>query len=74
MAFLKAAVTAVPEKGRANKSLLKLLSKSWGVGMQRLTLIAGAKDRNKTIQVAGDTAETLALLKKWLSGHDAASP
>ncbi|MEK9724185.1 MAG: DUF167 family protein [Rhodospirillaceae bacterium] len=65
-AMLKALVTAVSEKGKANKALLKLLSKSWGVGMQRLTLIAGAKDRNKTVLVAGEPAETTALLENWL--------
>lgn len=69
--WLKAAVTALPEKGKANKALLKLLSKSLGVGMRRLTLIAGAKDRYKTIHVAGDTAETAAVMEKWLATRDA---
>lgn len=60
---LKVSVTAVPEKGKANKALLKLLSKSWGVAMQSLDLIRGAKDRNKTVLIddpAGDRLEALA--------------
>ncbi len=67
--FLKASVTAVPEKGKANKALLKLLSKTWGVAMQRLTLITGAKGRNKTVAVSGDATETEAMLKTWLQSH-----
>jgi len=63
---LRVQVTAVPEKGKANKALLKLLSKTWGVGMQRLDLIAGAKDRNKTVLVGGESTETLAMLEDWL--------
>jgi len=69
-AFVKASVTAVPENGKANKALLKLLSKTWGVGMQRLTLISGMKDRNKTVLVAGEPSETEAMIKKWLRSHE----
>jgi len=36
---LKVSVTIAPEKGKANKALLKLLTKTWGVGMQSLSLI-----------------------------------
>jgi len=66
---LKVSVTAVPEKGKANKALLKLLSKSWGVGMQSLDLIKGAKDRNKTVLIddpAGDRLEALAAWARTL--------
>ena len=41
-AQLKVSVTAVPKKGKANKALLKLLSKEWGVGIRGLRLITGA--------------------------------
>jgi len=66
---LKVSVTAVPEKGKANKALLKLLSKSWGVAMQSLDLIRGAKDRNKTVLIddpAGDRLEALAAWARTL--------
>ena len=62
---LKVAVTAVPEKGKANKALLKLLSKSWGVGMRSLDLIRGSKDRYKTVLVSRDTEATLRALNAW---------
>jgi uncharacterized protein len=63
--FLKAAVTAVPEKGKANRALLKLLSKTWGVGMRSLNLIRGEKDRYKTILVSDDTNQLLGQLTAW---------
>ena len=40
--------------------------------MRSLTLIAGPKDRNKTIHVAGETAATKAMLENWLSRHEGA--
>lgn len=64
---LKVSVTAVPEKGKANKALLKLLSKSWGVGMRSLELTRGGKDRNKTVLVAGDPDALLGTLSVWAS-------
>jgi len=51
---LKVTVTAVPEAGRANEALVKLLAKEWGVPKSHITLIAGATDRNKILHVAGD--------------------
>ena len=36
---LKVSVTVAPEKGMANKALFKLLTKTWGVSMQSLSLI-----------------------------------
>jgi uncharacterized protein (TIGR00251 family) len=69
---LKVAVTAVPEKGKANKALLKLLSKTWGVGMQSLRLIRGQKDRYKTVLIEGDPVTTLNRVVGW--GRELESP
>jgi len=63
--LLKVAVTAVPEKGKANKALLKLLSQTWGVGMRSLCLIRGQKDRYKTVLVEGEPAATFSRLVDW---------
>ncbi|MBT6094773.1 MAG: DUF167 domain-containing protein [Rhodospirillaceae bacterium] len=62
---LKVSVTAVPEKGKANKALLKLLSKTWGVGMRSLRLIKGTKDRNKTVLVDDADGQTFQILCDW---------
>ena len=65
---LKATVTAVPEKGKSNRALLKMLAKEWHAGMRQLSLIGGHKDRNKTVLVAGETATVRKMLEQWLLG------
>lgn len=44
-------ITTVPEDGKANKAVIKLLAKEMGVAKSALTIIKGAKDRNKLVQV-----------------------
>ncbi len=66
---LKVSITAVPEKGKANKALLKLLSKTWGVGMRSLCLIKGAKDRNKTVLIDDADGQTFQTLSIWAQTH-----
>ena len=53
-AVLKASVTAVPEKGKANAALIKLLAKAWSLPKTSLTVISGATDRNKVLHIDGD--------------------
>ncbi len=66
---LRARVTAAPENGRANTALLKLLAKAWKLPKTSLTVAAGAKDRRKTIHVAGDPDILLPHLQHWLEAH-----
>ena len=56
---LKARVRAVPEKGRANEAILKLLAKTIGLPRSRTRLLAGDTARRKSIFLEGDP-ETLA--------------
>ncbi len=44
-------VTAVPDGGKANKAVLKLLAKGLGVPVSRLVLIRGQTSRDKVIRV-----------------------
>ena len=53
---LLVSVTAVPEKGKANAALIRLLAKAWSVPKTSLTVISGASDRNKVILASGDPA------------------
>ena len=59
-------VTAVPEAGRANEALIKLLAKQWGVAKSSISLVAGATDRNKILHVAGDAGDLMARLSQNL--------
>jgi len=50
---LKVSVTAVPEKGKANAALLKLLAEALRVPKSSLSIVAGATDRRKVVLVGG---------------------
>lgn len=58
---LRAMVTAIPEKGKANAALIKLLSKAWSLPKTSLSVISGQTDRNKVVHIAGNPNK--------LSGH-----
>lgn len=44
-------VTTVPEDGKANKAVVKLLSKALGVPKTRFDLIRGATSRDKVFRI-----------------------
>ncbi len=47
--YLKASVTTVAEKGKANKELLKLLAKTLKIPVGKISLISGATDHLKKL-------------------------
>ena len=55
---LEARVRAVPEKGRANEALLRLLSDTLGLRVSAFHLEAGATSREKRLRV-GEDGDTL---------------
>ena len=62
---LKVAVTAAPERGRANRALVELLAKAWKLPKSSITLVAGAADRRKLVEVTGEPAILMAKLESW---------
>lgn len=44
-------VTTVPEDGKANAAVLKLLAKELGVSKSRLSILRGQTGRNKLIKI-----------------------
>ena len=52
--YLKARVRAVPEKGKANKALEKLLAKYFDVPKSSVAVVSGSISRVKTVAVHGD--------------------
>lgn len=48
---LKVSVTAMPEGGKANAAVVKVLSKAIGVPKSRLELVRGATSRDKLFRV-----------------------
>ncbi len=61
------AVAAPPEDGKANDAAIRLLAKAWDLPKSRITLLAGATARNKTLHVAGEPASINARLSRWLA-------
>lgn len=51
---LRIHVTAVPEDGKANEAVRKLLAKSLGVAKTRLTLLRGQTSRDKVFRLEDD--------------------
>ncbi|NQV59845.1 MAG: DUF167 domain-containing protein [Alphaproteobacteria bacterium] len=62
---LSVRVTAVPEKGKANQAMIKLLAKAWHVPRGNLAVIAGAKERNKTLFLQGEPGAQMHMLNEW---------
>ncbi len=56
---LKVAITAPPVDGEANAALVKLLSKHFGVARSAVSLVAGERSRNKTVEIRGITVADL---------------
>ena len=48
---LQVRVTAVPEDGKANAAVTKLLARALGVAKSELTLVRGATSRDKVFRV-----------------------
>jgi uncharacterized protein len=57
--MLKVCVTQSPEKGKANKALVELLSKSLGLKKSQIELIAGETSHQKRFLVRGVAREDL---------------
>jgi uncharacterized protein len=60
---LKARVSAIPERGKANAALAALLAKTLGVATSSVIIAGGEKGRLKTIEVAGDAGVLRARLE-----------
>jgi uncharacterized protein (TIGR00251 family) len=62
--YLKIRIKAVPEKGKANKALLKFLAKEWGCTQTELEIVSKPTIKTKTIRVPCEESE----MKRWLEG------
>jgi uncharacterized protein len=50
---VRVALAAPPEKGKANRELVRVLAKALGVRRPQVTLVTGATSRDKTMRVEG---------------------
>lgn len=49
--FLKCCVTAIPEKGKANKALTVLLAQTLKIAKNKITLVSGDTDHLKKLRI-----------------------
>ena len=70
---LKLAVTAPPEKGRANKAVVALLARTLGVDARDVSVVAGHGSPRKTVSVEGMEAGRLRALLGILGASPANS-
>lgn len=64
---LKVAVTAAPDRGKANAAIAELLAKEFGVSKTKVTLIAGQTDRRKVLRIKGDPTVLSSIAQQWMS-------
>jgi uncharacterized protein (TIGR00251 family) len=54
---LKLSVTAPPVEGKANRAVMKLLSRILGVAPSRIDIVSGESSRTKRVRIEGLSAE-----------------
>ena len=56
---LKIRVAAAPEKGKANKAVIKLLSKQLGLNEDCITIVQGSGAQRKVLEISGISEKQL---------------
>jgi uncharacterized protein YggU (UPF0235/DUF167 family) len=64
--WLRVKVRAVPEGGKANAALIRLLAKTWRLPASSITIASGAASRGKRLDLAGAAADLAATLSRWM--------
>lgn len=49
--IIKVKITEIPENGKANKAIIDLLSKTFKISKNKISIISGLKSSNKTIKI-----------------------
>lgn len=60
-------VTAIPDKGRANKAVIETLAKACRLPKSAFSLVSGETERNKTLLVTGNLAGLEALMAGFVN-------
>ena len=59
---LRVAVGAPPEDGKANAAVIALLAEALGVAKAAISVVSGATDRRKLVEIRGDETDLRAAL------------
>ena len=60
---LKARVRAIPDKGKANQALIRLISKWLKWPKSSIEIVKGGQSRYKTLKITGESVKIIANLK-----------
>ncbi len=60
-------VTAPPDKGRANKAVLKIVAETLGLSKSSVSIAAGEKGRLKTVAIDSDSGDIIGRIEALLS-------
>lgn len=63
---VKIAVTAPPEDGKANKAIIALLSRTWNIPRNTISIQRGQTSRDKILSITGDTAALQRKIEKTM--------
>jgi len=66
--WIDARVRALPDKGKANTAVEKLIAGEIGVAKTSVSVISGSTNRNKILHIEGDPGELMPLVSDWLEG------
>ena len=69
-AALKVSVGAPPEDGKANAAVIALLAEKLGVAKSAISVVSGATDRRKLVEIRGDETKLRAALDALLLQQD----
>lgn len=64
---LKARVRAIPEDGKANIALIKLVAETFACPVSTIAIVSGAAARIKTLRIQGDSQNLLLKLQESLA-------
>jgi len=62
---IKVRIAAPPEKGKANKELIKLIAKTFGVSKSQVELVSGDTQRHKRVRI-DQPLQIPSDIAKWL--------
>ena len=63
---LKVAVNAPPEDGKANAAVIALLAEAFDVAKAAVSVVAGATDRRKLVEIRGNSSDLGASLDRMI--------
>lgn len=64
--YIPISITTAPEKGKANKAVIKMLAKEWHLPKSVFSVISGEITRHKKIKILGDADSLYEVIQNWV--------